>query len=137
MLQTNITLKNQEKIEKRLKEIVQETYEEVREEGYLLCMECGDVDLYITASNHVDLQDAIDENFELDECGDIIECKNHEQLMDDLYEYFLELHKNSGLFDFFPSGHYTVHGEKRLSDTDMLAPKNQYYAPFEDAKVEK
>ena len=43
------------------------------------------------------------------------------------------LHMKSGLFDYFLTGIYEVHGEKRESETDMLAPKNQFYAPFEDA----
>ncbi|MFD6443405.1 hypothetical protein ACFWDG_27470, partial [Peribacillus sp. NPDC060186] len=88
MFQTKIQLANPDKIDSVLKEIVQNSYEEVREERLLLCMECGDVDLYIAASNHEELQDAINENFEIDECGDIIKLEEHQQLMDDLYEYF-------------------------------------------------
>lgn len=101
MFQTKIQLANPDKIDSVLKEIVRNSYEEVREERLLLCMECGDVDLYIAASNHEELQDAINENFEIDECGEIIKLEEHQQLMDDLYEYFLKLHRESNLFDFF------------------------------------
>ncbi|MBK5441937.1 MULTISPECIES: hypothetical protein [Peribacillus] len=133
MFQTKIQLANPDKIDSVLKEIVQNSYEEVREERLLLCMECGDVDLYIAASNHEELQDAINENFEIDECGEIIKLEEHQQLMDDLYEYFLKLHKESNLFDFFPAGYYIVDGESRESETDMLGPKGLFSAPFEDA----
>ncbi len=57
----------------------------------------------------------------------------HQELMDDLYDYFLIIHKESDLFDFFPAGPYTHGGEIRESDTDMLAPRGLYSAPFEDA----
>ncbi|MGE7765715.1 hypothetical protein [Peribacillus sp. NPDC096540] len=133
MFQTKIQLANPDKIDSVLKEIVQNSYEEVREERLLLCMECGDVDLYIAASNNEELQDAINENFEIDECGEIIKLEEHQQLMDDLYEYFLKLHKESNFFDFFPAGYYIVAGESRESETDMLAPKGLFLAPFEDA----
>ncbi len=136
MLQTAIELINREEIEGILKEIVKAEYEEVREEGLLLCMECGDVDLYIAASHHEGLQEAINKNFETDECGDVIDRKLHQQLMDDLFEYFLELHQESGFFDFYPAGLYIVNGEKRGSETDMLAPKGLFYAPFEDARTD-
>lgn len=136
MLQTAIELINREEIEGILKEIVKAEYEEVKEEGLLLCMECGDVDLYIAASHHEGLQEAINKNFETDECGDVIDRKLHQQLMDDLFEYFLELHKESGFFDFYSAGYYIVNGEKRESETDMLAPKGLFYAPFEDARTD-
>lgn len=136
MLHTARQLKNREEIENILYSLVKDSYEEVKEEGYLLCMECGDVDLYIAAAHHTALQDAIAANFELDECGDIIDRDSYQNLMDELYEYFLELHKNCGLFDFFPAGFYDINGEKRKSETDMLAPKGCYTAPFEEARVE-
>ena len=133
MFKTNIILQNAEKIDEILLELVQNAYNEVSEENLLLCMECGDVDLYIAASNHDQLQDAINSNFKIDECGEVIDREKYYQLMDDLQEYFIKLHINSGYFDYFPAGIYEVDGEKRESETDMLGPKNRYYAPFEDA----
>lgn len=96
-------------------------------------MECGDVDFFIAYSNNEELQDAINENFVIDECGEIMKLDEHQELMDDLYEYFLIIHKESDLFDFYPAGPYTVGGESRESDTDMLAPSGLFSAPFEDA----
>lgn len=133
MLQTKINIQNAEQIDVILKELVLNSYNEASEEGYLLCMECGDVDVYIAAAHHEQLQDAITSNFQLDEYGEVINREEYHQLMDDLYEYFLLLHIESGYFDYFPAGIYEVQGEKRQSETDMLAPKHQYYAPFEDA----
>jgi hypothetical protein len=133
VLQTKMKLQNAEQIEVILKELVQNSYNEVSEEGLLLCMECGDVDLYIAATHHEQLQEAINSNFQLDEYGEVMNRDEYHQLMDELYEYFLLLHIESGYFDYFPAGIYEVQGEKRQSETDMLAPKNQYYAPFEDA----
>ena len=49
MFKTNIILQNAEKIDAILMELVQNSYNEVSEENLLLCMECGDVDLYIAA----------------------------------------------------------------------------------------
>lgn len=135
VLQTNIQLANLNKIEAILKEILQKSYDEAREEGLLLCMECGDVDFYIASSNNEELQDAINENFQIDEWGEIINQEEYQQLMDELSEYFLELHKESTLFDFFPSGLYEFKGEKRESETDMLGPKGLFSAPFEDALI--
>ena len=132
VLQTNTQLVNFNKIEAILKEIVQNSYDEASEECVLLCMECGDVDLYIAASNHEGIQEAINENFQIDECGEIIKQEEYQQFMDDLSDYFLELYKESVLFDFFPAGFYEVNGEKRESETDMLGPKDQFSAPFED-----
>jgi hypothetical protein len=133
VLRTKSALRNVEQIDTILKELVQNSYDEVREEGLLLCMECGDVDLYIAASHHEVLQEAINCNFQFDEYGEVIERDKYQQLMDDLYEYFLTLHIESGYFDYFPAGKYEVDGDMRESETDMLAPKDQYYAPFEDA----
>jgi hypothetical protein len=134
VLQTTVDLVNVEQIEAILKELVQDSYDEVKEEGILLCMECGDVDLYITASHHELLQDAIHRNFQVDEYGKVINREKYQQLMDDLNEYFVKLHIESGYFDYYPAGTYEVDGEQRVSETDMLAPKGQFYAPFEDAK---
>ncbi|TKH02546.1 hypothetical protein FC682_22065 [Peribacillus simplex] len=133
MFQSKIELNNTGKIDAILKGIVLKTYEESLEEKLLLCMECGDVDFYIAYSNNEELQDAINENFEIDECGEIVNIDEHQELMDDLYDYFLIIHKESDLFDFFPAGPYTHGGEIRESDTDMLAPRGLYSAPFEDA----
>ncbi|WP_144552276.1 hypothetical protein [Peribacillus simplex] len=136
MFQTKIKLINTGKIDAILKEIVLKTYEEALEEKLLLCMECGDVDFYIAYSNNEELQDAINENFEIDECGEIMKIDEHQELMDDLFDYFLIKHKESEMFDYFPAGPYTLGGEIRESDTDMLAPRGLYSAPFEDALKE-
>ena len=133
MLQTQIPLINLEKIDGILKRIVRNSYEEAKREGYLLCMECGDVDVNIAVSNDDELQEAINENFTLNVDGDIEEEDVYQQLMDDLFDYFVVLNKDSGYFDYFPEGIYEVGNEKRKSDTDMLAPKGYFYAPFEDA----
>ncbi|WP_230137335.1 hypothetical protein, partial [Peribacillus frigoritolerans] len=93
MFQTKIKLINPGKIDAILKEIVLKTFEEALEEKLLLCMECGDVDFYIAYSNNEELQDAINENFEIDECGEIMKIDEHQELMDDLYDYFLIIHK--------------------------------------------
>lgn len=137
MLTSKMTLVNQQRIEDILKEIVRSAYEEVKEEEMLLCMECGDVDLYIATTNHEEFQDAIKENFELDEFGDIIEHDKYLRLMEELHEYYVELFQTSGLFDYFPSGFYQVSGEKVFSETDMLAPKGLFFAPFDEAKTNK
>ncbi|MCK1993317.1 hypothetical protein GW626_11465 [Peribacillus muralis] len=136
MFQSKIKLSNSAKIEAILRGIVSRTYEEARKEKLLLCMECGDVDLYIASSNNDELQDAINENFEFDQYGEIIKLEDHQELMDDLYDYFLILHKESDMFDFFPAGPYEVAGEERESETDMLAPRGLFSAPFEDAMKE-
>ncbi|MBO1000615.1 hypothetical protein IOC57_23080 [Bacillus sp. SD075] len=136
MLQTKVKLTNTGKIDAILKEIVLNTYEEALEENLLLCMECGDVDFFIAYSNNEELQDAINENFEIDEFGEIMKIDEHQELMDDLYDYFLVIHKESEMFDFFPAGPYTLGGEIRESETDMLAPRGLYSAPFEDALKE-
>ncbi|WP_342601687.1 hypothetical protein [Peribacillus sp. FSL E2-0159] len=137
MLQTKVKLTNTGKIDAILNEIVLKTYEEALEEKLLLCMECGDVDFYIAYSNNEEIQDAINENFEIDEFGEILKIDEHQELMDDLYDYFLIIHKESEMFDFFPAGPYTLGGQIRESDTDMLAPRGLYLAPFEDALKER
>lgn len=133
MLHKNIGIQNAEQIDVILKELIRNAYKEVRKEGVLLCMECGDVDVYIAASHHEQLQEAINSNFQLDEYGEVLNRDQYVQFMDDLQEHFVNLHIESGYFDFFPSGIYVIEGESRESETDMLAPKNQFYAPFEDA----
>ena len=47
VIKTNVKLQNADIIDAILIELVQNSYHEVSEEGLLLCMECGDVDLYI------------------------------------------------------------------------------------------
>lgn len=133
MLKTSIQLKNKEKITAILMQIIDNSYEELKEEEVLLCLECCDVDLEVATSNHYDFEEAIKENFELDPFGDVIDDGGFRKLMFELNECFIELHKQSGLFDFFPEGEYEVDGEVRESDTEMIAAKGIYYAPFEDA----
>ena len=117
MLKTTKKLVNEDLIISILNDLVKKSYEEIKDEEVLLCLECSDVDLEIATENHFEFQDAIKENFELDEFGDI----------------FIELHINSGLFDYYPEGEYTVDGKTLLSDSDIIAPKGKFYAPFEDA----
>ena len=99
----------------------------------MLCLECSDVDLEIATENHFEFQDAIKENFELDEFGDIVDYEEYKKLMYELFDYFIELHINSGFFDYYPEGEYTVDGKILLSDSDIIAPKGKFYAPFEHA----
>lgn len=135
MLNTTKQLKNEEVIINILKGIVLHSYEELKEEDILLCLECCDVDLEIATSSHFDFQEAIKENFELDEFDDILDMDEYRHLICELHDYFVELHKQSGLFDFFPEGEYNVKEEIRNSDSDMIAPKGRFYAPFEDATI--
>ena len=133
MIKTTQKLVNEDKITTILMDIVQRSYDELKEEDVLLCLDCCDVDLEIATENHFEFEEALKENFELDEFGEIIDYDDYRQLMFELYDYFIELHKNSGLFDFFPEGEYLVNGELQLSDCDKLAPKGRFYAPFEGA----
>jgi hypothetical protein len=133
MLKTTKQLVNVEEIMTILQDIVEKSYEEMKNEEVLLCLECCDVDLEIATSNHFEFQEAIKVNFELDEFGEITDYNDYRQLMYELYDYFIELHKNSGLFDFFPEGHYQVEGEDLVSDSDIIAPIGKFYAPFEHA----
>ncbi|HEY4549011.1 MAG TPA: hypothetical protein VIG98_01885 [Bacillus sp. (in: firmicutes)] len=133
MLKTTKQLVNVEEIMRILQDIVEKSYEEIKGEEILLCLECSDVDLEIATSNHFEFQEAIKENFEIDEFGDIVDYDEYRQLMYELYDYFIELHKSCGLFDFFPEGNYQVEGEDLVSDSDIIAPKGKFYAPFEHA----
>jgi hypothetical protein len=133
MLKTTKKLVNEELIVNILKDIVKKSYEEIEDEPVLLCLECCDVDLEIATANHFEFQDAIKENFEIDEFGDIVNDDEYRKLMYELFDSFIEFHINSGFFDYFPEGKYTVNGENRLSDSDIIAPKGKFYAPFEDA----
>lgn len=133
MLKTTKQLRNEEKIINILKDLVFHSYEEVKDEDVLLCLDCCDVDLAVAVSSHFEFQAAIKENFELDDFGEILDVDEYHHLICELHDYFVELHKESGLFDFFPEGEYTVNGEKRISDSEILAPKGRFYAPFDDA----
>ena len=135
MLNTTKKLKNKDIIVNFITEIVEKSYEELKDEPVLLCLECSDVDLEIATANHFEFQEAIKENFELDEFGDIIDYEAHQQLMMELFDFFIEEHIKSGLFDYFPEGEYKV-GEVLLnSDSDIIAPKGKFYAPFEEATL--
>lgn len=133
MLKTTKKLVNEELIVAILNDIVKKTYEEIKDEEVLLCLECSDVDLEVATENHFEFQDAIKENFELDEFGDIVDYVEYKKLMYELFDYFIELHINSGFFDYYPEGEYTVNGKILLSDSDIIAPKGKFYAPFEHA----
>lgn len=137
MLNTTKQLVNDEKISHILKDIVIHSYEQIQNEDVLLCLECCDVDLEIATSNHFAFQEAIKENFALDEFGEILDLDEYRVLICELHDYFVELHTESGLFDFFPEGEYNVNGETRISDSDMIAPKGRFYAPFEDAVIKQ
>ena len=137
MLKTTRQLINKEQIIKILKDIVLKSYEGIKDEDVLLCLECSDVDLEIATSNHYEFEEAIKINFKLDEFGEIIDFEEYQQLMYELYDYFIELHIDSGFFDFFPEGEYIVNGEHRVSDSDIISPKGRFYAPFEDALLKK
>ncbi|WP_147534757.1 hypothetical protein [Bacillus marasmi] len=133
MLKTKMKLSNPDKILKFLTEMVQRSYDRIKEEEILLCLDCLDVDLYIASTNHDDFYDAVRENFELDEEGEIIDYDSYKELMDELNESFILLHSTSGLFDYFPPGEYTVNDEVREQESEYLAPSGIFYAPFEDA----
>ncbi|WP_071395224.1 hypothetical protein [Bacillus tuaregi] len=137
MLKTTKKLVNEQEIIDILQSIVKKSYDEIKDEEVLLCLECADVDLEIATSSHDEFQEAIKKNFELDEFGEILEYDDQRQLMYELYDYFIDLHISSGLFDFFPEGEYEVAGEKLLSDSDIIAPKGIFYAPFEHALKHK
>lgn len=126
-------LMNKEKIDAILKNMVENAYENVKGEEVLLCMECCDVDLYVASESYPDFEDAIRENFNIDEYGEIIDKESYHQLMRELDEYYVELHIKSGYFDYFPAGKYQVNGREEETETDILAPKNVFFAPFEDA----
>ncbi|WP_318502683.1 hypothetical protein [Bacillus sp. T3] len=133
MLKTTKELVNSEKILSILQEIVNRSYERIKGEEVLLCLDCLDVDLYIATSNHDEFIESIKENFELDEDFEIIDYEGYRELMDELNENFILLHSISGLFDYFHPGDYIVNGETRFQEGEYLAPKGVFYAPFEDA----
>ncbi|MCQ6276202.1 hypothetical protein JMM81_14835 [Bacillus sp. V3B] len=133
MLKTTKQLVNEEIIIKILQDIIEKSYEEINGEEILLCLECSDVDLEVATSNHFEFHHAIKENFELDEFGEILDYDDYRKLMYELYDEFIDMHINSGLFDFFPEGEYEVEGKKIVSDSDIIAPRGKFYAPFEQA----
>jgi hypothetical protein len=135
MLITTMSLNNKAEIEKILKEIVQTVYDNTKDEAILLHINHHEIDLYVATTDNDEFIEAIEANFELDKDGDIIDEEGYRTLMDELANYFIELHKTSRLFDFFPAGIYEVNGEKRQQKSDCVATKGKYYAPFEDALV--
>ncbi|EAR66806.1 hypothetical protein B14911_27405 [Bacillus sp. NRRL B-14911] len=133
MLQTAKTLINADEIEDMLKKMVEKAYLDIKDDPMLLCIDCSDVDLYVASSGNLEFEELIKANFKLDEYGDPLDNKEYQTLMCELHDCFIELHKSSGMFDYFPEGEYEVKGEKRDSETDMLGPKGVFFAPFEDA----
>jgi hypothetical protein len=133
MLQTAKTLINADEIEDMLKKMVEKAYLDIKDDPMLLCIDCSDVDLYVASSGNLEFEELVKTNFKLDEYGDPIDDKDYQTLMCELHDCFIELHKSSGMFDYFPEGEYEVKGEKRESETDMLGPKGVFFAPFEDA----
>jgi len=133
MLNTKRPLINAEKIYKILMGIVIKSYENVKGEEILLCLDCLDVDIYLATNDHEEFIEAIKENFELDDDYEIVDYEGYRELMDELNENFILFHSTSGLFDYFPPGEYEVDGEIREQENDYLAPKGVFYAPFEDA----
>ena len=63
MLKTTKQLVNVEEIMSILQDIVEKSYEEIKNEEILLCLECSDVDLEIATSNHFEFQEAIKDKF--------------------------------------------------------------------------
>lgn len=126
-------LVNSSKLDELMKNMVNNGYESVKGEEVLLCMECCDVDLYIASDSYPEFEELLKENFELDEYGDILDREKYNLLMRELDEYYIELHLKSGFYDYFPAGLYQINGREEETETDMLAPKDVFYAPFEDA----
>ena len=133
MLNTKRPLINTERIYNILMDIINNSYENVKGEEVLLCLDCLDVDIYLATNNHEEFIEAIKENFELDYEFEIVDYDGYRELMDELNENFILLHSTSGLFDYFPPGEYEVDGEIREQENDYLAPKGVFYAPYEDA----
>jgi hypothetical protein len=135
MLKTTLNLVNKNEIEEIITEIVRSVYDNIKDEAMLLYLKNHEIDLYVAVTDNDEFEEAILKNFEVDEENEIIDEEGYQLLMDELNDYFVELHKTSGLFDFFPSGIYEVNGEKRLQESDCIATKGRYIAPFEDAIV--
>lgn len=133
MLKTTRNLVNSDRIYEMLINIVQTSYKNIKDEEILLCLDCLDVDLYVATEENDEFDDAIKENFELDENYEIIDYNGYRKLMDELDQVFVDLHKTTGLFDYFPPGQYKVGDEIRVQTCDFFAPKGVFYAPYEDA----
>jgi hypothetical protein len=137
MLKTKKKLVNADLIYSILMEIVKSSYESLKGEEVLLCLDCLDVDLYIATYNNDEFEDAIKANFQLDENFEIIDYDGYKELMDELHENFILMHTTSGLFDFFPEGEYEINGECRYQESDHLAPSGVFAFPFEDGVIVK
>jgi hypothetical protein len=135
MLLTTKTLINANEINDMLKKMVEKAYMDIKDDPMLLCIDCSDVDLYVASSGNPEFEELLKANFEQDEYGDPLDIEEYQTLLCELHDIFIELHKTSGMFDYFPEGEYEVKGEKRISETDMLGPKGIFFAPFEDALV--
>jgi len=132
-MNTTKKLKNRDQIKSILKKMVDTAYEQIKGEEVLLCMECCDVDLFVAAESYPELEEAIKKNFELDENGQAADYDSYIQVMRELDDYFVELHIQSGYYDYFPAGIYELDGKEEETETDILAPKGVFYAPFEEA----
>lgn len=137
MLKTKRELINADLIYSILMEIIKTSYESLKGEEVLLCLDCLDVDLNIATYNNDEFAEAIKVNFELDENFEIIDYEAYRELMDELHEYFILMHTTSGLFDFFPEGEYEINGEIRIQESDHLAPTGVFAFPFEDGVIKK
>jgi len=135
VVKTTMKLVNQEKIKQILKQMVDDAYANIKGEEVLLCMECCDVDLYVAAESCEPFIEAVKVNFELDDLGEIMDREAYHILMRELDEYYVDLHVKSGYYDYFPAGTYKVDGREEESETNVLAPKGVFYAPFEDAVI--
>ncbi|GKU80713.1 nucleotidyltransferase family protein [Niallia sp. NCCP-28] len=132
-MNTTKKVSNEDEIKSILKKMVDTAYEQIKGEEILLCMECCDVDLFVAAESYPELEEAIKKNYELDEYGEVIDHDGYIQLMRELDDYFVELHIQSGYYDYFPAGIYELDGKEEETETDILAPKGVFYAPFEEA----
>lgn len=135
MIMTKMDLVNAEKIEGILREIVTTVYNQIKNMEMLLYINGRNFDLLVATEGDDLLDDAIKENFQLDEFDDIIDESGYYELLRDLQEAFIDIHKTCGLFDFFPAGEYEIDGERCLQKYDCIAPIGKYYAPFEDALI--
>jgi hypothetical protein len=128
-------LVNAEEIKEILLEIVKTAFDNIKNEAILLYIDRDELNIMIATEYNEDFQEAIRKNFLLDEEDEIIDEKGYYELLRELQVVFIEMYKTCGLFDFFPAGKYKVNGETRHQESDCVAPKGKYYAPFEDAIV--
>lgn len=133
MLQTRLTLVNSDLIEKILIDIVKTAYDNVKNISMLLYIDKDELNIMVATEGNEDFEEAIKDNFHLDEDGDIIDQKGYYELLQDLQIEFIKMYKTCGLFDFFPSGYYEINDVQRLQNSDTLAPRGRYYAPFEES----